>query len=220
MTDDEWKRLLEAVDEIQDWFPEGVAFIEGIAVFAHARDDSEVSPFVAKSHDADFVILTPDYVDLRDIEVLTSNRRLSKHQFVKDGFEFYVYVENQNDLVVPADEVLASSVIKSGLRVACCEHLLALKSAALIDRKGTSKGNKDEEDILRILLVTNNINPDLVSRISSEMLQNIKRCVDGDAVVRLTNGNLHTAKKFRDRAREIFNELTKVHYELYSGFKP
>src|ERR1700737_3387848 len=106
MDDSEWQELLKSVAEIQQWFPDGVAFIGGIAGFAHLAANETTSKFAGRSHDADFMIRLADMADLRDIEVLTPNRRLGKQQFVKNGFEFDVYGEGQHDLPVPADECL------------------------------------------------------------------------------------------------------------------
>ena len=136
----EWSKLLTAVQEIQEWFPEGVAYIGGIAVFAHASAEAATAKYAGMSHDADLMILLPDFADLRDIEALTPNRRLGKQQFSRDGFEFDVYVEGQHNLPVPADEAVAWAEMKNGLRVACAEHLLILKLKAYVDRKGTGKG--------------------------------------------------------------------------------
>ena len=83
MDDSEWQELLKSVAEIQQWFPDGVAFIGGIAVYAHLSGNQTTAKFAAMSHDADFMIRLADMADLRDIEVLTPNRRLGKQQFVK-----------------------------------------------------------------------------------------------------------------------------------------
>src|SRR6185436_10365237 len=101
-------------------------------------------------YDADFYISFADMGDLRDIEEVTANRRLSKHQMIKHGFEFDIYTERQSTLVLPYDVVLASSQIVGGIRVASPEHLLVLKLEAFADRKGSAKGDKDAKDLLRI----------------------------------------------------------------------
>jgi hypothetical protein len=200
MTDDEWATLLGAAAEIQTWFPDGVVFIGGIAVYAHAKENAEVASLAEKSHDADFMILRPDFADLRDLEALTSNRRLGKQQFVKRGFEFDVYVEGQSDLPVPVTEAVAESLVRSGLKVACPEHLLVMKAKAMQDRKGTPKGDKDEDDVIRILLVAQDVQADRLTHLTEEMLAELERAVAAQAPLRLARGNAHRASTIRKQA--------------------
>lgn len=208
MTDQEWEALLGIVNEFQEMFPEGLTFIGGIAVYAYAKSRETTSELAAQSHDADFVIGVPEYVELRDLVALTPNRRLSKQQFVQGGFEFDVYVEGQADLMVPVDEVISVSEERSGLRVAAIEHLLVLKADALKDRKGTSKGDKDEDDIVRVLLVSEQqLRPELLTRLDESLIAEIERAVRGDACLRLAYGNSHFARSLREKAKEKFNEL-------------
>lgn len=219
MTDNEWKQLLATVGELQEFFQEGLVFIGGIAVYAHALSKEETSVFAAQSHDADFMILLQDYADLRDIEVLTPNRRLSKQQFIKGGFEFDVYVEGQTDLCVPVPETVSYSEIRSGLRVACIEHLLILKAKALADRRGTPKGDKDEDDVARMLLVAASIDKDKLTRLTDDLLNDLRRAVTGDAAMRLANGNSHKAKGLRSKIMERFNEVEDAHRLNYGNPK-
>jgi hypothetical protein len=211
VTEEEWQRLLDAVREIQEWFPTGVAFIGGIAVYAHVADKADTAKYAGMSHDADFMILLPDFADLRDIEVLTPNRRLGKQQFSKGGFEFDVYVEGQHNLPVPADEAVAWSRIKLQLRVACEEHLLVLKLKAYEDRKGSSKGSKDEDDTVSLLLVGNEWRKQCLTRLTDQMLSDLEKIVAGDAPTRLAGGNLHEAKGLRERARVSLDAVRCAH---------
>lgn len=201
MEPDQWEQLLRTARELQEWFPEGVAFIGGLATYAHVYADEETRNLWAASHDGDFMITLADLSDLRDIEALSANRRLGKQQFVKNGFEFDVYVETQHDLPVPVEEVIASSVVKCDLRIACSEHLLILKAEALIDRSGSAKGNKDEDDILRILLTIKDPEVENLWRLSDAHIEAIDRCVNSDAPVRLASGNLHQARQIRSRVQ-------------------
>ena len=220
MTNEQWGKLLEAVSEIQERFPDGVAFIGGIAVYAHASADEETADMAAQSHDADFMILLPDFVDLRDIEALTPNRALGKQQFVKSGFEFDVYVEGQHDLAIPAAEAIAESMTRSGLRVACPEHLLVLKAKAMRDRRGSPKGDKDEDDIVRILLVADGIEPSRLTRLTDEMIEDLEVAVSGDAPMRLARGNDHRARPIRERAKAALDEVREAHRLNYGGDQP
>ncbi len=212
----EWLALLEAVQEIQGWFPEGAVFIGGIAVYAYATSHEATAPLAAMTHDADFMIAISDYADLRDIEVVTTNRRLGRHQFIKNDIEFDVYVQGQNDLAVPVDEALAHSRVVSGVRVVCPEHLVVLKMKAYDDRKGTPKGDKDEDDILRVLLATDSFNPEPLARLTDEMLADVAKIVEGDGPKRLCKGNLHLAKTLRTQTQGKLLLLEAAHKQNYS----
>jgi len=209
---EDWEKLLEAVAEVQEWFPEGMAFIGGIAVFAHVSA-SKGSGYATMSHDADFVIDKAGLGDLRDLEEMTVNRRLGKQQFVKNGFEFDVYVEGQTDLLVPVDEILAWADIRHNLRVACPEHLLVLKMKAFENRKGTSKGQKDEDDILRLVLFTQEWRVQPLARLDAAAVSEIARIVKSDALLRMVNGNAHMARQIRTVAEHSFATLRKAHAE-------
>jgi len=214
---DDWKRLLIVVQEIQEWFPDGIAYIGGIAVYAHVSGVAETAQYAGMSHDADLMILLPDFADLRDIEALTPNRRLGKQQFSKGGFEFDVYVEGQHDLPVPADEAVAWAEMQQGLRVACPEHLLILKLKAYEDRRGNAKGDKDEDDIIRLLLVRQEWRRECLTRLSDEMMQMLDGVVAGDAPVRLAKGNLHEAKNLRRKASNSLAMLKVAFTANYGG---
>lgn len=220
MTPEEWQSLLDAVAEIQEWFPDGLVFIGGIAVYAHAMSNPETERFAAQSHDADFMIMLSEFADLRDIEALTPNKRLGKQQFVKSGFEFDVYVETQHHLAVPAAEAISEGMMRSALKVACPEHLLILKAKAMRDRRGSQKGDKDEDDVLRILMVAEDIDASRVLRLTDEMLQDLESAVDGDAAMRLAQGNSHQAKSIRAWARTRLEDVRAAHQANYGGSVP
>lgn len=195
----EWEKLWKAVTEVQHGFEPGAVFIGGVAVYAHTKDSVKFQSYFAFSHDADFMISVADYTDLKDIEQVTSNRRLSKSQFYKAGFEFDVYVQGHNNLAVPYDEVVAASELHAGVRVACLEHLAVLKLKAFEDRRGSAKGDKDEDDLLKILLLLSEkeVSAEFVARIDDDMAQALANVVRSDAATRVADGNLHVASFLR-----------------------
>jgi hypothetical protein len=152
MQDTEFQELLTACGEIAQAYPEGVVFIGGIAVYLHAVNSTQAA-LAEFTHDADFYISLADIADLRDQEELVTNRRLSKHQMVKRGFEFDIYTERQASLAVPYEAVRAHAEVYGGIRVASLEHLLVLKLEAFRDRGASAKGAKDAKDVLRIAAV-------------------------------------------------------------------
>lgn len=209
MNTTEFETLLSACVEIATLFPDGVVFIGGIAVYLHAKNQEATSGLAEFTHDADFYISFADMGDLRDIEEVTSNRRLSKHQMVKRGFEFDIYTERQSSLIVPYDAVLASSQVVGGIRVAALEHLLVLKLEAFADRKGSAKGEKDAKDLLRIAAVAahapHGFRRKLVEgHLRDERIALLAEVERGPHAMALARGNAMHAKKLRqDLARVI-----------------
>lgn len=203
--------MLKKALEFSDGFSPALVFIGGLAVFAHCDESPLMKEFKAGTHDGDFCISLADYADLRDIEVITPNRRLSKSQLIKDGFEFDIYVENQHDLPVPYVDMLPQSEERIGMRVACPEHILVLKQAAFHDRKGSPKGDKDLNDMFKMLVVISErgttpermalLNDDLMALLSTEVV---------DISKNITRGNLHRAAALRQHAQSGLDIMTQA----------
>lgn len=150
---DAWDTLWRGICELSGFFPEGIVFIGGIAVYLHAKAAGLPEVWIEFSHDGDFFISLSDLADLRDLEEVTANRRLSKHQLIKEGVDFDVYIEHNNLLRIPYSAAAESSIVIDKVRVASLEHLLLLKLAAYSDRRGRAKGRKDERDLIRICYI-------------------------------------------------------------------
>lgn len=214
MTDQEFEVLLGACCEIAELFPEGVVFIGGIAVYLHCINHKQASAFAEFTHDADFYISMADMADLRDIEEVTVNRRLSKHQLIKKGFEFDIYTERHSSLLVPFDEVISHARRYGAMNVACLEHLLVLKLEAYLDRKHSAKGQKDAKDIIRLGLVAANsgkmLRPNLcVGYLRDDHLQLLTAVAKGPEFVALAKGNAKVAKSLRDAFSKATQSLVK-----------
>lgn len=147
---EQWGALWIGICELSEYFPEGVVFIGGVAVYLHARAGHVPENWIEFSHDGDLYIALADFADLRDTEEVTANRRLTKHQFIKNGIDFDVYLEHNNGLRVTYADVRAHSVVVERVRIASLEHLLMLKLDAYAARRGSAKGRKDERDLIRI----------------------------------------------------------------------
>ena len=147
---EEWAALWTGICELSEYFPEGIVFIGGVAVYLHARAGRVPENWIEFSHDGDLYISLSDFGDLRDTEEVTANRRLTKHQFIKNGIDFDVYLEYNNGLRVPYADARAHSVVIEQTRVASLESLLVLKLDAFAARRGRAKGRKDERDLIRI----------------------------------------------------------------------
>lgn len=176
-----------------------IVLIGGVAVYLHAlaREIDYVQP--EASHDADFMISLVDYDELKDEYEVTSNRRLSKHQMIVEGVELDVYVERQNGLAVPYDEVVAHSEIVDGMRIACLEHLLILKLEALVKRSGSSKGDKDRRDVAKLgLLLGSHPTINLLAPYwRPELRGQVDEVAKSSVFYELCGKNAHLAKKVR-----------------------
>lgn len=146
---DTWQRVWQGLQELAEWFPDGMILIGGVAVYLHAEQQLDAR-LLEVSHDADFYLSLMDYADLRDLEEVTQNRRLGKHQVIKHGVDFDVYVENQHRLCIPFADAHEHAQTIKGFRVAHLAHLLVLKTEAARSRAGSAKGDKDLRDLARI----------------------------------------------------------------------
>jgi hypothetical protein len=170
------------------------------------------------THDGDFCISLSDYADLRDIEVVSPNRRLNKSQIIKNKIEFDVYVENQHGLPVAFRDMLSQAEIISGIKVACPEHILILKQAALIDRKDSLKGKKDLQDMFKMLVVISEkgTTPEKVSGIDDELMNILSTDVLGVSK-EITEKNHHAASILRSHAEKGLEMLAMARNP---GLKP
>jgi hypothetical protein len=215
-SDEEFDRLLSACAEVAEIFPDGVVFIGGIAVYLHAINLPSTREFAESTHDADIYISLADMADLRDLEEVTANRRLSKHQMVKHGFEFDIYTERQSSLIVPYDAVAAHSVAYDGIRVASLEHLLVLKLEAFADRKGSAKGDKDAKDLIRIGAVAGRGATGFRAALSApyirdahvDLLASVER---GPQVTSLALGSAMVAKRLRRELAALVATVRKAY---------
>jgi hypothetical protein len=212
MEDKEFGILLSACSEVARMFPDGVVYIGGIAVYLHAINVRSTMDFAEFTHDADFYISFADMSDLRDIEEVTPNRRLSKHQMIKKGFEFDIYTERQSSLIVPYDMVLPHSKVYEGCRVASLEHLFVLKLEAFADRKGSLKGDKDAKDLIRIAAIAkrgpDGFNAKLVAPYLKDTHKELIAFIEkGSHFMSIAKGNAMEAKKLRHEFSELVKEL-------------
>ncbi|MHB1201326.1 MAG: hypothetical protein ACYCZ6_17605 [Polaromonas sp.] len=201
LKDPEFNKLLTTCKTLSDHFDQGLVYIGGIAVYLHSVNRDSTSHLAEATHDADFYISFADMSDLREIEEVTPNRRLSKSQFIKNGFEFDIYTERISSLRVPYDEVLASSEKYDEMRVASLEHLLVLKLDAFRDRQNSAKGAKDARDIIRIAALATaaqRFNFDLVvPYLDEQHLALFERLRKSPEAITLARGNAVQAKALR-----------------------
>jgi len=214
MADSDFSELLLACQEISAMFPEGIIYIDGIAVYLHTINNDKAKPLAEFTHDADCYISITDMSDLRDIEDLTPNRRLSKHQLIKRGFEFDIYTERHSSLIVPYDQVSAYADRYDSIKVASLEHLFVLKLEAYRDRHSSAKGQKDAKDLIRIGIVSQNQRKKFRRELAEgflgeEHLRLLEQVQRGPEMLALAKGNAKLAKDYRAEFSEISSQLLK-----------
>ena len=217
----DFQTLLATCGEVAREFPEGVIFIGGIAVYLHAINTAAAAAFAEATHDADFLISLADMADLRDVEEVTSNRRLSKHQMIKNGFEFDIYTERQSVLIVPYDEVAAHAEKYGELRVGSIEHLTILKLEAFADRQGSRKGEKDALDLLRLAQVSAARRGGYRIDVALPFLREahialLDKVARGPFATALARGNARQAKQIRGHFEKIAIDLKTAYRKLES----
>ncbi len=195
---DGFQHILAEVDRIAVEHPHHV-FIGGIAVYLHAVNNPATKDIAETSHDADFMLALADFAELRDTDEVVANRRLSKHQLIRNGVEFDIYVERQNKLLIPYDEAAAHRVPYGPIQVACLEHLVVLKLEALRDRLRSAKGDKDVRDLVTIArLSRQSLRPELARPfIRDDHLELLEQVHASPAFSYIARGNAHEAKGLR-----------------------
>lgn len=207
---DEWEALWRGIRELSAYFPAGVVFIGGIAVYLHAVARQLPSKWIEFSHDGDLYISLVDFSDLRDLEEVTPNRRLQKLQFIKDGMEFDVYVENNNGLRVPYKDIVSASLVVDSTRIASLEHLLVLKLDAFAARRGSAKGRKDERDLIRLahMLAETGVNKKrLRPFLTADMVSLLGTIVSSTEFVAMSPDSMPRAGKLRSEFVKVFGEV-------------
>ena len=215
-----FENLLAEVSEVGQLY-DGAVFIGGIAVYLHAINHGTTSALAEATKDADFYISLSSLSDLREIEELVQNSRLSKHEFKRREFSFDVYAERQSRLPVPYDEVAAHAVEYDGVRVAALEDLLVLKLEAAVDRHASEHGRKDAKDVIRILLLARDEDAMFdanraVAFMKPSHFERLGHIVEGPEFTALAQGNAKLAKLMRQEAAAVFQEI----HRAYSDSEP
>ena len=224
---EEFTRLLNVCETLVSGL-KGSVIIGGIAVYLHTANHLVTQQLAGTTHDADIYISLEDLSSLRTTEDVTPNQRLQKHQVIKKGFEFDVYTEFQSGLRLPYDEIVAHSVTYENQKVASLEHLLILKLDAFLDRQGSTKGEKDAHDILRITATMDALhqcNTHLIAPyLGDEHLDLFMKAGTHPLAMGLAKGDAKLAKKLRDSFKQVTSKIIDayqvIHGPLQKSFKP
>lgn len=214
--DKDFEKLLAACHELSAEHAGAIVFIGGIAVYLHAIN-GRYADLAEATHDGDFYISMTEMSALRDTEDVVPNRRLSKHQIIRNGFEFDIYTERHSSLVVPYDEVVANAVPYDQILAAAPEHLLPLKLEAYGNRKASSKGDKDAMDIVRICLFAADEPPRkfdagmAAKYLTAEHVNLLRQVARSPMVAAIAHGNAKVAKGYREKVTAIADLIEGEH---------
>lgn len=213
MTDDqEWQKVWSSMLELSEGFDDFI-LIGGVAVYLHLTNRLPDAGYAIEfSHDVDAYISLADFSDMRDIYVVTPNKRLNKQQVNIGTTEVDLYVEHNHRLAIPYGEMQAHQTQYGKIKVACLEHLLILKSDAAQDRWGTEKGDKDARDVARIVWIAgNDIRTDLLTPyLNDDRRALLNDVVKKDPFLRLAKGNMHLAKPIKQAYDSFLAKIKPV----------
>ena len=206
-------RLVSLCHEIGRLYEPGLIFIGDIGVYLHAINTQGLADFAEATRDADLYISISGFSDLREIEELSANTRLNKHEFRKGGFSFDVYTERQSGLPVPYADVAAYALEYDGVKVAAPEHLLVLKLEAAVERRGSEHGRKDVKDIIRLMLVAEASTFDAkrcAAFMQDRHLAMLEEIAKGPEFLSLARGNAKEAKAMRLKFSAVLASIHKA----------
>lgn len=192
---EEARKLKSFIEELCLQLPTEFIVIGGWAVYGYNTQNL--------TFDGDAMISAQAHGYLRDIYNVTANPRMKKQQFVgPTNHDIDLYVEYQHGLRIPYDELKTFSKKRDNMTVACPEHLMILKLDAARNRRNTSKGQKDLEDIAALLSIPeeefNNLNI-LARYMTGGDWEDLKKVSENQNLAeRLNNGNQWQAKAFRE----------------------
>jgi len=191
---EEWDAVWQSVLKLNTDFPD-LIYIGGVAVYLHMMNHATPGPLIEFSHDIDIYASLADFADMRDLYVVTANRRLNRHQTLFDCTAIDVYVEHGHRLAVPYADLAAYAVDYDGIRVASPEHLMILKIDAASDRWSSPKGEKDRRDVAKIgWLLGGKARKALLTPFLNEERQRLLADVGrSQAFMEVAEGNAHLA---------------------------
>lgn len=114
--------------------------IGGWAVYLYSKN--------LKSKDIDIIIDYDVLAKLKETEEVFKNERLKKYEINAGYFDVDIYLPHYSKLGVEAEEIKKYIANKEGFAVPVLEILFLMKIFAWHNRRGSSKGQKDELDII------------------------------------------------------------------------
>lgn len=213
-----WSDVLQGVKELSESYEDDIVFIEGVAVFFHCKKNELTKRLVFASHDADFMISKAAFIDLRDEYECNANKRLGKQEMSICGESFGIYIQREHNLIVSFEKAKEFSVSIENICMAGLEHLLPLKLVAAIDRKSSSKGQKDQRDLVCLCYLIskeNNFNYDeCVKYLDDSSLKHLKDLIEGNLILKICDSNSHLAKQVKSVVKETVEQLESCYNKI------
>mgnify|MGYP001570170456 CR=1 FL=1 len=206
-----WNAVWTAVREFSSIDPDDIVLIGGVAVYLHTKVADRPDLPAEYTHDADFYVSRAVWSLIRSEHESVFNRRLSKHQVTINQVELDLYLEHQHALRVSYADLRQASVDISGIQVAGLEHLLLLKLDAYADRAASAHGRKDSRDIVKLLVLLSDTEPDYaLAQATDEDVAALRSLIRSNVFSDLTKGNAHQASRLRRESRVFFDKLQRA----------
>lgn len=116
--------------------------IGGWAVYLYSKS--------LKSKDIDIIIDYDVLAKIKESDKIFKNERLHKYEINAGNFDIDIYVPHYSELGIEVAEIQNYVVNKEGFSAPVLEILLLMKLFAWHNRRGSSKGQKDELDIFSL----------------------------------------------------------------------
>lgn len=116
--------------------------IGGWAVYLYSKS--------IKSKDLDIIVDYGVLAEIKKTNEIFKNDRLRKYEINEGNFDVDIYVPYYSELGIEIEEIRKNLFSKEGFTVPALEMLLLMKLFAWHNRRGSSKGQKDELDILSL----------------------------------------------------------------------
>lgn len=107
-----------------------------------------------KSKDIDIIIDYPELAKMKEKYEVTKNDRLKKYEIKVGEFDIDIYLPHYSDLGIDIEEVRKAAIVREGFKVPSLEMLFLLKLNAWQGRRGSVKGQKDELDLLSLIILS------------------------------------------------------------------
>jgi hypothetical protein len=116
--------------------------IGGWAVYLYSKS--------LKSKDIDIIIDYDVLGKIKETDEVFKNDRLHKYEINTGNFDVDIYVSYYSEIGIDPEEIKKHTINKEGFIVPALEILFLMKLFAWRNRRGSSKGQKDELDIFSL----------------------------------------------------------------------
>lgn len=103
-----------------------------------------------KSKDIDIIIDYDVLAKMKETDEVFKNERLHKYEINTGHFDIDIYIPHYSEIGINPAEIKNYTINKEGFVVPALEILLLMKLFAWHNRRGSSKGQKDELDIFSL----------------------------------------------------------------------